>query len=195
MDEMVRRAMARWPNVPAVFGWLALDRRGEWHVRLGEADPHAFDRITSPQLVAFIRRNYGCDERGRYFFQNGPQRVFVRLDYLPWVLRLDDRSAGLVTHTDAPVAGVAAAFLDENGALILLTEHGPGIVLDRDLEAVFDRMRDDAGVPVDGDALLARVGAGEPVAVMLMRWTVRVASIRSNAVEARFAFVRDPRPD
>ena len=33
MDPIVRRAIARWPNVPAVYGWLKLDRRGRWSVR------------------------------------------------------------------------------------------------------------------------------------------------------------------
>jgi hypothetical protein len=28
MDEMVKRGMARWPDVPDVYGWLSLDRRG-----------------------------------------------------------------------------------------------------------------------------------------------------------------------
>ncbi|HMN64893.1 MAG TPA: DUF2946 family protein, partial [Burkholderiaceae bacterium] len=30
MDEQVLHAMARWPDVPAVWGWLRLDRRGRW---------------------------------------------------------------------------------------------------------------------------------------------------------------------
>ena len=29
MDEIVIRAMQKWPNVPNVFGWLKLDRRGD----------------------------------------------------------------------------------------------------------------------------------------------------------------------
>ena len=30
MDETGLRSMAKWPNVPAVYGWLTLDRRGNW---------------------------------------------------------------------------------------------------------------------------------------------------------------------
>ncbi|HET8728586.1 MAG TPA: DUF2946 family protein, partial [Alphaproteobacteria bacterium] len=30
MDESVLRAMTKWPNVPAVYGWLQLDQRGNW---------------------------------------------------------------------------------------------------------------------------------------------------------------------
>ena len=33
MDEDVLRAMTRWPDVPAVYGWLSLDRRGRWLIR------------------------------------------------------------------------------------------------------------------------------------------------------------------
>ena len=33
MDEMVARSLAKWPNVPAVFGWLELDRRGNWRIK------------------------------------------------------------------------------------------------------------------------------------------------------------------
>ena len=29
MDESVIRALAKWPNVPAVYGWLSLSRRGD----------------------------------------------------------------------------------------------------------------------------------------------------------------------
>ena len=33
MDAAVIAALAKWPNVPAVFGWLRLDRRGNWLIR------------------------------------------------------------------------------------------------------------------------------------------------------------------
>ena len=33
MDETVIRAMAKWPDVPAVWGWLSLDRRGVWKLK------------------------------------------------------------------------------------------------------------------------------------------------------------------
>ena len=82
MDDIVLRGMAKWPNVPAVYGWLSLDRRGQWLLQ-GE-------RISNPTVTAFIGRNYERDERGCWFFQNGPQRVFVQLDYAPLVLRVVD---------------------------------------------------------------------------------------------------------
>ena len=30
MDEIVRAAMEKWPNVPDLYGWLALDGRGRF---------------------------------------------------------------------------------------------------------------------------------------------------------------------
>jgi len=33
VDEAVLRSIAKWPNVPAVYGWLKLDRRGNWLIK------------------------------------------------------------------------------------------------------------------------------------------------------------------
>ncbi len=57
MDDSVTRAMAKRPNVPAVYGWLSLDRRGDWHV---QEEP-----LRHRAVIAFINRNYACDGRGR----------------------------------------------------------------------------------------------------------------------------------
>lgn len=80
MDETVLAAMARWPDVPHVYGWLSLTARGQWRMR-GEP-------IANAAIRDFIGRNYGCDEDGRWFFQNGPQRVYVTLELTPWVYRV-----------------------------------------------------------------------------------------------------------
>ena len=37
MDDIVKQAMAKWPNVPACYGWLGLDGRGQWFLRDAEA--------------------------------------------------------------------------------------------------------------------------------------------------------------
>lgn len=194
MDELVRRAMARWPNVPAVFGWLALDRRGEWRIRLSEADAYEFERITSASLIGFIARNYGADAHGRYYFQNGPQRVFVALDYTPWVVRLSDDRSHLVTHTDAPVQSLHDAWLDENGAMLVSFERGVAVVLDRDLDALTERVRTPAGAPLDGEWLVERVGAGDRIDIRLLDSKVSMARIASQEVPRRFGFIRQPGP-
>jgi len=144
MDELVHQAMARWPNVPAVFGWLRLDRRGRW--MLVDRGVPGFDErlhgagspITSPQILAFIARNYAHDAKGRWFWQNGPQRVFVDTELAPWVLRVLDHgpAARLVTHTGMGVSRVDCAWRTPQGDLILLTDLGPGSVHDLDLAAL-----------------------------------------------------------
>ena len=95
MDDIVARAMHKWPDVPNVFGWLRLDRRGNWLVKSRSA---AFERIGNRAVIDFIGRNYAADLQGRWFFQNGPQRVYVSLDYTPWVFRLSDNTDSLLAH-------------------------------------------------------------------------------------------------
>ena len=75
MEDWVLRALAKWPDVPALFGWLSLDRRGRWYVR-GEP-------ISRPQIIDTIGRNYAADEQGRWYFQNGPQRGYVSCETAP----------------------------------------------------------------------------------------------------------------
>ena len=90
MDEQVLRSLIKWPNVPHCFGWLALDRRGQWRMRdeFAQQNKLAGSVIRHMALSEFIARNYARDTAGRYFFQNGPQRVFITLDATPWIVRL-----------------------------------------------------------------------------------------------------------
>ena len=37
MDDIVRQAMVKWPNVPHCHGWLGLDARGNWYLRDAQA--------------------------------------------------------------------------------------------------------------------------------------------------------------
>ncbi len=87
MDQAVLDALQRWPDVPAVYGWLSLDKRGRWRLH---PDQGAAQAITNPQILAFMDRNYAADAAGCWFFQNGPQRVYVDLLGAPYILRLDD---------------------------------------------------------------------------------------------------------
>ena len=117
-------AIAKWPNVPACYDWLSLDRRGDWRLQ-GE-------RVTHSGLIAFINRQYGgVDEAGCWFLQNGPQRVFVSLACTPWIFRRD--GDGFVSHTGQPAGAVRAVFLDGEGSILLASELGIGLLDDRDL--------------------------------------------------------------
>ena len=139
MDDIVLAAMRKWPNVPHCHGWLALDARGDWYLR-DESAQHAGpfpaikgSRIEHEGLKSFIGRNYLADERGRWFFQNGPQRVYVQLEAAPWVWRVDARApATLTTHTGR-VAAARGCWLDESGRLFLDSELGFGLVHSQDM--------------------------------------------------------------
>jgi Protein of unknown function (DUF2946) len=127
MDEIVARSLAKWPNVPAVYGWLELDRRGNWLIK--------GSRIGNAALREFIARNYDADERGRWFFQNGPQRVYVRLAYTPFVLHYEGER--LLDHCGLPVEPLET-FVDDEGSVLIRGERGIGLLDDRDLERYAD---------------------------------------------------------
>src|SRR5690349_777879 len=194
MDEIVLRGMAKWPNVPAVYGWLSLDRRGNWLIK-GE-------RIPNPLVTEFIGRNYARDERGCWYFQNGPQRVFVNLDYAPFVFRVvspDGKPLAFQAHGGQPVAAVKSAWMDEGGALLLETDIGVGIVHDRDLDRLPPHFIDANGNPLPEetlDALMEEAEQGRPVPLWLKVHdsNVKVGSIGSPDVGARFGFIMQPEP-
>lgn len=143
MDEGVLKAMARWPNVPAVFGWLSLTARGQWrlHPNGDATNGSSGESISNPQILRFIARNYHADELGRWYFQNGPQRVFVRLDAAPLVISVDDHNGLFTTHTEQQVESIERWWITDEGNLYALTDKGPGIIIDRDLMRLVDRLQ------------------------------------------------------
>lgn len=186
MDEVVLKAMAKWPDVPAVYGWLGLDARGRWRLR-GEVIPHA-------PSVAFINRNYAVDPLGCWYFQNGPQRVYVSLEYTPWIVRLeaDDR---LSTHTGLSVSAPRAAYVDDEGNLLLETEHGIALVEDRDLERVSEGLNLASGDAADPDqvaVVLEGTGDTDALRLRVAGATLELERIRRDEVAERFGF--DPKP-
>jgi hypothetical protein len=191
MDEVVLRAMQKWPNVPRVYGWLRLDRRGNWLVK-GRSG--AFERIGNAAVTEFIGRNYACDERGRWFFQNGPQRVFVTLEYAPWVYRLADTGDRLVTHTGRAAEQVEGLYLDEGGSLLARTEAGAGLVSDRDLGALLERLLSENAAIADEQALLELASAGRPAQLRFFGLAVELCAISSGEAPARFGYDPVPAP-
>ena len=163
MDDMVKQALARWPDVPDCTGWLALDARGRW--RIGEAKAGPRMPITHAPMIAFINRNYASAGRS-WVFQNGPQRVFVELEYTPFVWRLHPRAAdswALMAHTGASLTP-SSVWLDDEGRFLVQarSESGEpliGVVHDHDTALVLDLLRDDAGQALDDEAI-ARLSTG-----------------------------------
>ncbi len=195
MDDIVLQAMAKWPNVPSVYGWLALDRRGNWLIK-GET-------IGNPQLNAFISRNYAHDDQGRWFFQNGPQRVYVALAYAPLVYVVPEAAQppALLTHTRAPVREVRGAWIDEHGTLLLDSEHGAGHVHDQDLELLLPCFVGHGGQPIDEDTLetcfdALATGATDMTATLWFQYAgvrVKIATLHAADAPRRFGFDPEPR--
>ena len=179
--------MQRWPNVPALFGWLSLDRRGHWLIR-GEV-------ISRPQIIDTINRNYEADEHGRWFFQNGPQRGYMTLEYAPLVLRVD--AGRLMTHTNLPVERLSRIFMDEEGSLVFATEHGPALLGDSDLEWALSLMRT-RGAAVDEasleTALALPTGRQTQLSMKIDGREWLLARLDRDQVPAELGFVRDPQP-
>ncbi|MCW5575473.1 MAG: DUF2946 family protein [Burkholderiales bacterium] len=192
MDELVLRGMAKWPNVPAVYGWLSLDRRGHWLLK-GE-------RVTNPGIVDFFGRNYGHDEQGRWFLQNGPQRVYVTLDYTPYVYHLDtvaDGSTAWTAHSGTPVTAVHGAYIDDAGLLLLDTDPGIGLVHDADLDRLLPRFSAPGALTGEAalEATLDVLQSGRSAGLQLDTGSRRIPvnPVRAADVPARFGFVARPR--
>lgn len=173
MDDIVKQAMAKWPHVPACYGWLGLDARGNWYMRDEGAQAagafasgHAGAKgslLKHDKLIDFIQRNYACEDTGQWYFQNGPQRVFVELEATPWVWRVG-ADLSVRAHSNELVQ-YHQGLVDENGWLYLETNRGLGLVHTQDV----------------GQAALA-LEAG--------LWTVQ--DVRLDALESRYGYVKSP---
>jgi hypothetical protein len=195
MDSIVLKSMAKWPNVPDVYGWLVLDRRGNWLIK--------DQRISNPLVTEFIGRNYQADERGRWFFQNGPQRVFVGLAYTPFVLRTcanNQQVHCLETHTGVRLDTISGAWIDDEATLVLRWSGGNvGSVSDRDLAEVTAWFTDAAGRPANDDAV-ARAIETHALHGSTGIWLdygahrVPVGRVTASQLPGKFGFDPSPRP-
>ena len=176
MDDIVRQAMAKWPNVPDCFGWLGLDTRGNWYMRddrvqslgpfVGGPPAAKGSLLVHDKLIAFINRNYMADDQGRWFFQNGPQRVYVELAATPWIWRVQ-ADYTLQSHTGLSTTNTVC-LTDEQGWVYLETPLGFGLVHTQDV-----------GLAAEA------VEAGE--------WTVQTA--KRGELAARYAYIVSPAAD
>ncbi len=192
MDQSVLNALKKWPNVPDVFGWLSLDLRENWLIKDSV--------IENPGISEFIGRNYAVDEHGRWFFQNGPQRVFVSLAYAPFVLRTSGASDPyLVTHTGLRLERISGAWIDEAGTLVVRWPSGLGSVCDRDLAEVADWFTNADGTPVADETLIKRIEspAKHGSAGFWLDYRnekLPVGRVLSRLLPQKFAFDRSPQP-
>ena len=188
MDKRVLRAMAKWPNVPAVYGWVTLDRRGRWRLDGG--------LVRNRTTIEAINRNYGCDQQGRSFYQNGPQRAYVNLEYTPWIYVLDG-GGSLHTHTNVPLARLKGVWLDDESNLLLDSDHGIGAVSDVDLDALIERFCDASGQSLEDEVVedVLEASPGGLDTGIFLRWegkSLPIERIERGMVAERFGFVAQP---
>ncbi|MBM3386732.1 MAG: DUF2946 family protein [Betaproteobacteria bacterium] len=174
MDDIVRQAMAKWPNVPDCYGWLGLDSRGQWHMRddrvqaLGGFQSGVAAAkgsvLRHEKLIEFIGRNYEADASGRWYFQNGPQRVYVELEATPWIWRVQ-ADGGVVAHTGGEPTEVIAGLVDEHGHVYAHTARGLGLVHSLDVVQAAEHIEQG-------------------------RWSLQAC--RQAELPARFGYVRSP---
>lgn len=193
MDDIVKQALAKWPNVPSCTGWLMLDRRGNWRMRdeAAQTSGSPGTAIRHEALLGFINRNYAADEHGQWFFQNGPQRVYVELGYTPWVVRF---AANADTDTDADSDTLAlkdqagdnfdpaAVLIDEEGGILFADHSTPpkvAVLHDHDLDVFSDHAE------LADDAMSGEFRWNDGVVLPLQ-------SVRRAEVAARFGFVASP---
>ena len=169
MDDIVKAAMAKWPNVPHCYGWLGLDARGQWYMRddrtqaAGPFPQSKGSLLRHDKLIDFIHRNCAADELGQWYFQNGPQRVYLELEHTPFVWRV--QPDGTVRAHSGQPAQVHDSLVDEEGRLYLVTDLGVGLVHSADMALAAD-------------------------AVEAGRWAPH--EVRADEMPARFGFVRSP---
>ena len=161
MDDIVRQAMVKWPNVPNAYGWLGLDARGNWYLRDAQAQALGAFASGTPgakgsmlrheKLIDFIQRNYAADAEGQWYFQNGPQRVYVELELTPWVWRV--QADGTVQAHSGQPAQLLEVLTDESGRVFLRTDLGLGLVHSQDMGLVADLVEQERWRPTSVRAL------------------------------------------
>jgi hypothetical protein len=198
MDEIVKQAIAKWPKVPHCYGWLALDARGNWRMRdeRTQALGLSGDRIANAALIGFINRNYLHDEQGRWYFQNGPQRVYVSLEATPYIAHTDPVK-GWVLHTGEPIFTLDAAWMTESGQLLLKSGEKIALVDDRDMAQCLAQLRMNKGSVSDDELLawLTNPGDKNHLALLDHEILIPISRIESDKLASIFGFISAPKPD
>ncbi len=193
MDKQVQLAMAKWPNVPHCYGWLGLDARGAWRMRDQRAQELNLlgDKIGNATLRGFIDRNYQADERGCYFFQNGPQRVYVNLEATPYIVHSDPQS-GWVLHTGAALTECDAAWMTLDGNLILKSGQYLAQVDDRDTAEALAQVFDQNGQVNDEQLLRWLENPDESLSILIYGQLVPIQFCGLDQLAQSLPFVTNP---
>jgi hypothetical protein len=200
MDEIVAQSLKKWPNVPHCYGWLALDARGNWRMRDQQAQDQNLpgDKIAHTALIGFINRNYACDAQGHWYFQNGPQRVYIDLELTPYIAHTDSQH-GFALHTGSALDRIDTVWFCDSGRLLLGFHDGHTQTVaaldDRDLAQCLSALHI-AGSPVDDTQLMAWMeGDSASLALHHRALSIPVQHMSQTDVAQRFNFVLRPQPD
>tara|TARA_R110001599_G_scaffold64023_3_gene179021 strand:+ start:647292 stop:647933 length:642 start_codon:yes stop_codon:yes gene_type:complete len=203
MDMIVEQALIKWPNVPHCFGWLGLDARGAWRMQAPQNSEKPAcgiqtkklpsEKIRHPVLLDFINRNYTHDAQGRWYFQNGPQRVYIDLESTPYIARTDP-AGHFSLHTGAQMTCVETVWLSEQGKVYLQQKDTVALLDDRDMAQWLTRVYMDGSI-INDEHLLAWLDKPIDEAISF-QWQGRSISIKpifEQGVAAHFGFIRLPR--
>ena len=141
MDEIVKQAMAKWPNVPSVFGWLGLDRRGKWRIK-GERIANPASPISSAAITSTTRKAAGFSRTGRSACssRSNTRRSSSASTGTP----IPRAALRIEAHTGRAVHRIDGAWIDDAGIVLLATDAGVGMIDDRDLERLLPCFTDAA---------------------------------------------------
>ena len=152
MDDIVKQALAKWPNVPDCYGWLGLDARGRWFMRddaaqaSGDFPQSRGSWLRHEKLIDFIGRNYESDDEGDGSFRTDRSGCTSS-----W-----SASVGLAGFAGLPPAvpyrladqcwGMS---LDEEGRLYIASPQGLGLVHSQDMVLAAEAVEQGVWVPRD----------------------------------------------
>ena len=194
MDDIVKQAMAKWPNVPHCYGWLRLDARGVFRMcdEVAQKNASAGDPIRHASLLAFIYRNYASDEHGAWFFQNGPQRVYVDLETTPFIARTDTQE-NFVTQDGLALKNIHTVWLSDEGSLLFQNATQIAMLDDRDIAACLSQFRLHGVVCSDAELLNWMRQPIDGCGFMVGGEVLPVKFIKSAVIAQQFGFQQKPR--
>ena len=194
MDDIVKQAMAKWPNVPHCYGWLRLDARGVFRMRdeVAQKNASAGDPIRHTSLLAFIYRNYASDEHGAWFFQNGPQRVYVDLETTPFIARTDTQE-NFVTQDGLALKDIHTVWLSDTGSLLFQNATQIAMLDDRDIAACLSQFRLHGVVCSDAELLNWMRQPIDGCGFKIGEDLLSVKFLQSNSIAQQFGFQQKPR--
>ena len=149
------------------------------------------DIIRHESLLSFIYRNYDCDSRGAWHFQNGPQRVYVELETTPFIARTDP-ALGFVLHDRTPVREIDHVFMTDTGQLIIQSQQKIAMLDPSDLAHCLAMLCIN-GESIADDDLLSWLSAPNQLLQMKVGQQFKsVEWVDSNQLQNRFGFIAHP---